>query len=135
MKKVLFGIVCLLVLSLSVSAQPPQGGNRQRLSPEESAKQETQTLKTELKLADNQLAPVEAANLVYFKELAKLRENAGGDFSSMRESMQKLENQRIASFEKVLTKEQLDAYKKYSEERRQRGPGQRGQGQGGGRRN
>ena len=134
MKKVLFGIVCLLVLSLTASAQPGQGGNRQRLSPEESAKQYTETLKTELKLTATQIAPVTSVNLEYAKEFAKLRENAGGDFSSMRESMQKLEEKRTTAFEKILTKEQVDAYKKYLANRPQRGQGQGG-GQGQGRRN
>ena len=133
MKKILFGIICLLALSFTVSAQQGQGGNRPNFSnPEEMAKRETETLKTELKLTQTQLAPVEAANLAYSKEIAKLFENAGGggDRTAMREQMTKLEAKRVEAFGKVLTKEQLDAYKKYSETRFQRGPGQGGQGGG-----
>ena len=129
MKKILFAIVCLFVVSLTVSAQQGQG-NRQRLTPEESAKQLTETLKTELNLTAEQVTQVQEINLDYAKEFAKLRENANGDFSSLREPMQKLEEKRVAAYEKVLTDEQLQAYKKFMEERRQRGPGQ-----GGGRRN
>jgi len=135
MKKIILGFICLLILSFTVSAQPGQGGNRQQRSPEENAKQYTETLKTELKLTTAQVAPVEADNLVYAKEAAKLRENSRGDFSSMRESLQKLEKQRIEAFKKVLTADQVKAYEKFLESRPQRGQGQRGQGQGQGRRN
>jgi len=138
MKKVLFGFICLLALSFTVSAQPGQGGNRQQRTPEESAKQYTETLKTQLNLTARQVAPVDSVNLVYAKAIAKLRENAGGggggDFSAMRESMQKLEDQRVTAFGKILTDEQVQAYKKYLADRPQRGQGQ-GQGQGGQRRN
>ena len=131
MKKLLFVIICLSIVSVSVFAQ--QRGNRR--TPEESAKQTTEWMKTELKLTDKQIAPVDEINLVYAKAAAKLRENAtgGGDFASMREPMQKLEEERVKSFEKVLTKEQLESYKKLAAERRPR-PGGGGQG-GGNRRN
>jgi len=128
MKKVLFGIVCLLFLSITVSAQPGQGGNRPQRTPEQSAKIYTDTLKVRLNLTAKQVAPVDSLNLVYAKAAAKLRENANGDFSSMRESMQKLEDQRTAAFAKVLTDEQVQAYKKYLADRPR-------MGQGGGRRN
>jgi len=133
MKKVLFGFICLLALSFSVSAQPGQGGNRQQRTPEESAKQYTETLKTTLNLTARQVAPVDSVNLVYAKAVAKLRENSNGDFQSMREPMTKLEDQRTAAFAKILTDEQVQAYKKYLADRPQRG-GQGGQG-GGQRRN
>jgi len=135
MKKILFGFVCLLVLSFTVSAQPGQGGNRQQRTPEESAKQYTETLKTQLNLTARQVAPVDSVNLVYAKESAKMRENASGDFASMREPMQKLEDQRVAAFAKILTDEQVQAYKKYLADRPQRGGPGGGQGQGGQRRN
>ena len=125
MKKMLFGIVCLLVLSMTVSAQPGQG--RQQRTPEESAKQYTETLKTQLNLTAKQVTQVEPINLEYAKAAAKLRENSQGDFASMREPMQKLEDKRVDAFAKILTDEQLQAYKKYLADRPQRGPGQGGQ--------
>ena len=127
MKKMFLGFVCLLVLSFTVSAQPGQG--RQQRSPEESAKQYTETLKTQLNLTAKQVAPVDSVNLIYAKAAAKLREESQGNFSSMRESMQKLEDQRTTAFAKILTDEQLQAYKKYLADRPQRGA------PGGGRRN
>ena len=128
MKRFLFVIVCLLVVSFAVSAQPGQRGDRQQRSPEENAKRNTEWMKTELKLTEDQIAPVDSINLVYAKAQAKLRESANGDFSSMRENMQKLEALRLEAYEKVLTEEQIQAYKKFIEERRQRGPGQGGPG-------
>ena len=136
MKKVLLGIVCLLVLSITVSAQQGQGGNRQQLTPEESAKRQTETLKTELKLDAKQAAAVEAANLAYAREQAKLRPagggqgQGGGDMTAMREAMQKLQTQRTEAFKKVLTNEQMQAYQKYLESNPQRGFGGQGGGQG-----
>ena len=128
MKKVLFVIICLSVVSVTVFAQ--QRGTRR--TPEESAKQTTEQLKTELKLTAKQIAPVDSINLVYAKAVAKLRENSTGDFASMREPMQKLEEQREKAFVKILTKEQLEGYKKWVAERPQR---QRGGGGGGNRNN
>ena len=122
MKKFLFVIICFLGLSLTVSAQP--GGNR-NASPEESAKRLTETLKTELKLTDKQVVSVDSVNLVIAKAQAKLRESANGDFSSIREASQKLEEQRATAFGKILTAEQLQAYKKFMEQRRNAG-GRRG---------
>ena len=131
MKKMLFGIICLLVLSITVSAQPGRG-NRQQLTPEESAKRQTEQFKTDFKLTDQQVPKVNEVNLVYAKAAAKVRENArggGGDFSAMREEMNKLETQRGTALEKILTKDQMAAYKKWVADRPQRGA------PGGGRRN
>ena len=133
MKKNLLLIVCLFVVSMAVSAQQGQRGQGQRATPEEMANRTTEWMKTELKLTAQQVTSVTATNLEIAKEQAKLRENANGDFSSMREASQKLEEKRVAAFEKILTKEQLESYKKLAAERQQRGPGQ-GQGGGGQRR-
>ena len=121
MKKNLLLIVCLFVVSVAVSAQQGQRGQGQRMTPEESAKQTTEWMKTELKLTAQQVTSVETVNLDIAKEQAKLRESANGDFASMREAVQKLEEKRVAAFEKILTKEQLESYKKLAAERQQRG--------------
>jgi len=121
MKKILFAIICLFALTLTVSAQPG-GGNRR--SPEESAKRMTDMMKTELNLTPSQVAPVDSINLVFAQAQAKLFEKANGDRDSIREDMQKLNALRLEAYGKVLTQEQLDAYKKMMEERmRNRGNG------------
>jgi len=132
MKKILFVIVCLAVVSTAVFGQ----GQGQRRTPEQSAQATTDWMKTECKLTDKQVAPVNEINLTFAKAQQKLMENAaggGGDFTAMREARQKLEDQRVKDLEKILSKEQVEAYKKAAAERMQRGPGGgQGGGQGGG---
>ena len=120
MKKFLFAIVCLLIVSLTISAQP--GGNQR--TPEENAQRTTEWMKTELNLFPDQVAPIDSINLVFAKAQAKLIENANGDFTSVREDMRKLNALRLEAFEKVLTDEQIQAYQKIMEER-QRNRGNR----------
>ena len=116
MKRFLFVIVCVLIVSVTAFAQQ-RGGN-----PEEMAKQTTEWMKTELKLTSEQATQVEAINLSMAKERTQLMENAGGDMSSMRDAMQKLTEKTEEAFSKVLTQEQLDEYKKQAAQRQ----GQRG---------
>ena len=123
MKRFLFSIVCLLAVSLVVSAQPGRGGNRS--TPEENAKRTTEMMTKELNLSPEQTVPVDSINLVFAKAQAKLMENANGDFASVREDMQKLNALRLEAYGKVLTEEQLQAYKKMMEER-MRNRGNRG---------
>jgi len=129
MKRFFLAIVCVLVVSLSVSAQPGRGGNQR--TPEERAKQMTERMTTELKLTPEQVAPVDSINLVFAQAQAKLFEKANGDFASVREDMQKLDALRLEAYGKVLTQDQLDAYKKMMEER-MRNRGGRGDGGNGG---
>jgi len=122
MKKILFAIACLFVVSGTMFAQR---GNNQR-TPEENATRMTERMKTELNLTPEQIAPVDSINLVFAKAQAKLMEKANGDFASVREDMQKLNALRIEAYEKVLTDEQIIAYKKMMADRmRNRGQGDR----------
>ena len=132
MKKLLFVSVCLLICLATASAQQGQGnrGGGQGRTPEETAKRNTEMMKDSLKLNARQVVRVDSINLVYAKAQAKLRENANGDFASIREDMTKLNEKQLKDFEKVLTKDQLAKYQKMMEARRNR-MGQGG-GQGGG---
>jgi len=69
-------------------------------------------MKDSLALTPAQIAPVDSINLVFAKAQAKLMENANGDFTSVRADMQKLNALRLEAYEKVLTDEQIEAYKK-----------------------
>ena len=129
MRKFLMAIICLFIVSSTVFAQRQ---NQQR-SPEESAKQTTEWMKTELNLTPEQVAPIDSINLVYALAQAKLFEGANGDFASVRDDMQKLNALRLEAYAEVLTADQLQAYNKAMEERRNRGGGG-GAGGGGGRR-
>jgi len=130
MKKILFVIVCMLVVSTTLSAQQSGNSQRPQRSPEEIAKQMTERVNTAVNLTPEQTAPIDSINLVFAQAQAKLRENANGDFASIREDMRKLNALQTEAYGKVLTDEQMQAYKKMQEERQQnrgnRGGGNRG---------
>ncbi|GHT07659.1 hypothetical protein FACS189426_01490 [Bacteroidia bacterium] len=117
MKKFVFIAVLLLSMSTLTFAQFPGGGTPP--TPEESAKRNTERMTTELKLTPEQVVKVDSINLVFAKRQTELFQKAqGGDRSQMREEMQKLNTEREAAYAKVLTKEQLETYKKGVAERR-----------------
>jgi hypothetical protein len=121
MKKIILTTALLFSLSTLMFAQfggtPP--------TPEESAKRTTEWMKSELKLTDGQVVKVDSINLVFAKKQTEQFQNAqGGDRDARMAAFSKLNDERTVAFEKVLTKEQLDAYKVGAESRR-----------GGGRRN
>ena len=121
MKRFLFAIVCLFIVSSTVFAQRPD----QQRSPEENAKRTTEWMTTELNLTPEQVAPIDSINLVFALAQAKLIERANGDFASVREDMRKLNALRMEAYEEFLTEEQMQAYTKIMEERqRNRGGGQ-----------
>jgi len=121
MKKILFAVVCLFVVSLTVSGQ-----RLNQRSPEESAKQLTERMTTELNLTSEQVVQIDSINLVFAKAQAKLIERANGDFASVWEDMRKLNALRTEAYEKVLTDEQMLAYQKMMEDRRRNRPGREG---------
>jgi hypothetical protein len=119
MKKIVFTAIVLLSMSTFIFAQGPA----RNFSPEEIAKRNTERMKTELKLTDDQVVKVDSINLTLAKKQAELFQNGKEDRLKMRENAQKLTAEREAAYEEVLTKEQLDAYKKSAQERKSRGGG------------
>ena len=115
MKRIMFFTVCLFVIATTAFAQQQRGG-----TPEENAKRQTERLTTELKLTAQQVPQVEAVNLSMAKERAQLMEKAGGNFASVQDDMQKLNAKTEEALSKILTKEQLDAYKQLQATQRQR---------------
>ncbi|MDR1783855.1 MAG: DUF4890 domain-containing protein [Dysgonamonadaceae bacterium] len=126
MKKLIFAAF-ILSISAVTFAQPPGGG---QFSPEDMAKRQTEWMKTELKLTDAQIAPVDSINLVYAKKQGELFQQGGGggDREAMREKMTALNAEKEKAFAAVLTEEQL---KKYKENPRAGFGGGRRGGQGG----
>ncbi len=99
---------------------------RQRMTVEERAKSVTEWMKTELKLTSEQIAPVDSINLLFAKTQQLLFQSADGDRTKIRESMEGLEKEKVTALAKVLTPEQLEAYKKKAQEmlqNRRRGGG------------
>ncbi len=111
-----------MLLSLMLTAAyTQQGGQRQRMSPEERAKANTEWMTKELKLKDKVTKKVEAINLKYARrvqaEMEKVRQS--GDRSGMREVMQELNEEKNEELKPVLGKKNYELYLKKVEERRQ----------------
>ncbi|WP_075591055.1 DUF4890 domain-containing protein [Labilibacter marinus] len=126
MKNLIFTLAAFLVLSISVNAQGPQRGG----TPEEMAKKQTEKMKKDLSLSEDQVTKVSAINLKYAKKIDEVRNNASGDRAAMRESMQPIRKARNAEMKKVLSEDQyktmVEKDKEMMEKRRQGG----GQGRG-----
>jgi hypothetical protein len=106
----LFLVAVILLSSFALSyAQMPE--------PEEIAKQQTEWVKTFLTLNADQTAKVDSIFLVYTKKQFALFEEANGDFGSIGEKFQQLNTEQETALGKVLSKEQLETYKKKSQER------------------
>ena len=117
MKKLLLSSVMLLCAFVLQAQQPPQG--RQRMSAEERAKLATEWMTAELKLTPKQVAPVDSINLLFAKAQGVVFQAAEGDRDKMRDNMTALNKEQEAALAKVLTTEQLETYKKKSEEMRE----------------
>ncbi len=110
MKKILL-LSVVIFASFSIFAQ---GG--QRMSVEDRAKRTTEWMKTELKLADQQVTPVDSINLLFAKAQQRLFQAAEGDRDKVREQMTALEKEKENALSKVLTPDQLETYKKKTQE-------------------
>lgn len=128
MKKVIFLLMFVLV-GTTLSMAQNRGGQRQ-LDPEEMAKKQTQTLKTELALNEDQAEKMEKVLFSSYKEMSELRQEMRQteNRSGMREQMTSLRAKQEKEIKKILSEEQFKKYKKMMEERRERrgeGPGSR----------
>ncbi|MDR1738574.1 MAG: DUF4890 domain-containing protein [Candidatus Symbiothrix sp.] len=124
MKKSVFTAL-LLCASTMIFAQP---GQRGQVNPEEMAKRQTERMKTELKLSDEQVVLVDSINVAYAKKQAELFQSSGDDREAMREKMMALNTEKNKAIEAVLTEEQV---KKFKESNAQRMGGGRNGGQNG----
>lgn len=124
MKKIGFLLIALIMGVMVGTAQ-----NRQNLSPEEMAKQQTAEIKEKCGLDKDQEKKVYDLNLKSGKEMVKMREQMqGGDRDAMREKMTKMREEQNKEMKKILTAAQYTKYEKYQEERRaarQQGGGNR----------
>ncbi len=114
MKNLLLSCVMLLSITMVEAQQPPQG--RQRMTVEERAKQITEWMTTELNLTSAQIAPVDSINLLFAQAQRVLFQAAEGDRDKIRENMTVLAKEKETALAKVLTPEQLEAYKKKNAE-------------------
>ena len=114
MKKLLFTLSMLLMCSLVFSQ-----GFRD-MDPEEIATRNTDELKSQLGLTDDQSEIAYKINLKTAKDMQKAFSDADGDRGAMRETMQKLRQKTDSSFQIMLTDYQFEQYKKIQEERMER---------------
>jgi len=94
------------------------GQGRNRKSPEEMAKQQTEWMKKELKLSAEQEQKMYNINFETAKKMRQTRERHSGNREAMQEEMKVTRRQKDKEMKEVLTKEQYELYKKKLDERR-----------------
>lgn len=113
MKKLVLLFAVVLLSSVGVIAQ-----ERQRATPEERAKRQTETLVKELGLTDDQKEKVYEINLKYAQPVDK---TARANRDTRREDLRKVSEERTVALKKVLDKDQqkkLDDLQKQTQRRR-----------------
>jgi hypothetical protein len=112
--------IAIIVVIALVASSPLLAQGFQRLTAEERAQRNTEWMKADLELTEDQLVLVEAINLHYAKKgeeiFTTLRES--GDFSAMREKMTELGDAKNEEMKAVLSEEQYEKYLKKVEELR-----------------
>jgi hypothetical protein len=106
--------------------QPPPGP-RSQMTPEERAKHETDWMKTELALTENQIQTVDSINLKYAKKRDEMRKQSdASDFRAIRPKMEELRNQKNEELKSVLSDKQMEKYLESLSKRRRNGSGHDG---------
>ncbi|MBB4037048.1 Spy/CpxP family protein refolding chaperone [Dysgonomonas hofstadii] len=104
MKKLVVLLMLTFFVGGSIFAQ-----QRQRATPEERAKRQTETLVKELSLTKEQETKVHEINLKY----AQPKENASTDRDKRREEMRKSMDERNAAIKELLTDEQKKKFEEH----------------------
>lgn len=123
MKYLTISIITLAMLSIWSTNLSAQRGGRDS-SPEQRAEQESALMRDSLGLSDAQYNKVYEINLDYAKKMQELRNNAEGDWSSMREAFAALRQEQNEALKKVLTTEQYEKWQRIQRQRMDRRPGQ-----------
>lgn len=119
MKKIL--LMCCFLLGITAMSYA-QGGGRQRMSPEDRAKQ----LQTQLKLTDDQTAKVTAIFKTQAAKMDSIRTAANGDRDAMRTAMGPLRTATNDQIKAILTPDQAAVYQKMMDDMRARMQGSGG---------
>ncbi len=116
-----------LLGATALFAQP--GGQGQWMNPEQRAEQQTAQMRERLALSDAQAAKVHEINLKYARQAQEARQNAEGDWNTMRTQMATIREAHDQELQTVLTKDQwqqwLTAREQMREQMRERRDGQR----------
>ncbi|MDR0713586.1 MAG: hypothetical protein LBF89_04915 [Bacteroidales bacterium] len=122
MKKIMI-MMALMTVTAVVSIAQPQA--RQRTTPEERAKIQTERLDTLLQLTEVQKTKILDVNTGLAKKQDELFRNNSDNREAMRSKMQEFETERENSYKEILTKEQFEKYSKDREQLRARRQGNR----------
>ncbi|MDR1714812.1 MAG: DUF4890 domain-containing protein [Dysgonomonas sp.] len=117
MKKLVLFLTIVLFATSGVFAQ-----QRQRATPEERAKRQTETLVKELSLTEDQQKKVYEINLKFAQPLADQGKET--DREKLRAQFQKNQEERTAAIKAVLTEDQqkkFDEHQKKMQDERRRG--------------
>lgn len=112
----LFGLQAAVLFAQDDMPQGGPGGGPGQQSPKERVKD----LKTKLKLTDDQAAKIET---IFTKEQKKMQSmfenrNEGGDFETMRKTMDAVQDSSTAAINKILTAAQIPLYKKILDDKK-----------------
>lgn len=145
MKKLSFLTLCLFFMlgmscnagketTTAAAAQPapaaqPEGRQAGPRGQGGGGQAQMEQLVADLGLNEDQKVEFEAINAKYRKEMQAMREQANGDFASMRPKMQEMRTAQNEEIKQILTEEQFAKYEKIQADRMQNR-----QGGGGGRR-
>lgn len=151
MKRIAFSMwVLFIVLATSCNQGSNQnskstigsGGERgqENFDPETIANRQVEQLNEALNLSKEQQKQIHDVMIESFENMQKVREDLqkdGGDFSGMREQMQKMREDQNEKMRSILSDEQWQKYQDYQQEMRSKrgqggtggfgGPGRRGQ--------
>lgn len=119
MKKNLFlGLLCALLFSAAAMAQPPRGAAGGRTA-EERAQMQTEQMTKTLGLDATQIEPVKAINLKYAQKIDELR-TSNQDRAAKAEALKKLDADKNAELQQVLTAEQYAQLQQIQSTRREK---------------
>lgn len=105
MKKLMTSLALTLLIAGAAAAQVPQ---KERKTPEERAKHQTEMMTKNLALTAEQVPQVQTINLKYADQLGDLKEQPKGEKGAKRDAAKELRDKRNAELKGVLTAEQYD---------------------------
>lgn len=131
----LFLLAFLSFATVSAFAQPQGGGpgrGGRDINPEQRAERQASFMQDKLQLDDELTAEVQEVLLVYTQKMKDARDEADGDWSAMRTTMQTLRTEQNEELEAILGEEQWTKWEAIMAEtrgnREGRGRGRKGKG-------
>lgn len=106
----LLTMALLLLGGYVLQAQP---GSGRGMTAEQRAEQQTTLMTEKVTLSEAQVAKVKEINLKYANKMREARDQADGDWSAMRETMDAIRNDHDKELQTVLTKEQWTKWAEY----------------------